>query len=215
MRRALLLPTLWEHDAPWLAINDPDQKQHIFHVRGPVGIGENGRVTVFKMASTLGGDTERSPLTRLFYGDPVTHPGKAAAVGLTGAEMTGFSRYYATRDQSEAQTAVNVLDAGGTKDLCSVWLVGWGPQSVCMASADGQPSDKSALCVMDWRYVVRIANVDAVRRPERVLEMTTRAMYGYRRWVATCGRCFTYEPRRPERAERQRFEDPRRRQDAR
>ena len=30
---------------------------------------------------------------------------------------------------------------------------------------------------MDWRYAVRIANVDIVRSPERLLEMTIRATY--------------------------------------
>lgn len=88
-----------------------------------------------------------------------------------------------------AENKVNVLDAGGTgTDNTSIWLVGWGPNSIHgiypkgsqaglvhtdLGEIDAFDSDmrrfrafadqyqwKCGIAVPDWRYVVRICNVD-------------------------------------------------------
>lgn len=100
-------------------------------------------------------------------------------------------RYNAT---SGAPSTANVLDAGGTgSDNTSIYLVGWGPNTVfgiypkgMKAGLDQSDLSKDnpdgitlfdaaggkyqgyrthykwygGLCVRDWRYVVRIANID-------------------------------------------------------
>ena len=89
-----------------------------------------------------------------------------------------------------AENRVNVLDAGGTgTNNTSIWLVGWGPNSIHgiypkgstagllhkdLGEGDAFDSNnarfravmdqyqwKCGIAVPDWRYVVRIANVDA------------------------------------------------------
>lgn len=88
-----------------------------------------------------------------------------------------------------AENKVNVIDAGGTStDNTSIWLVGWGPTSVHgiypkgsqaglvhndLGEGDAFDADnnrfrafmdqyqwKCGIAVPDWRYIVRIANVD-------------------------------------------------------
>lgn len=106
---------------------------------------------------------------------------------------------------SGADTSKNIIDAGGTgDDNTSIWLVGFGPNTVHGIYPKGSKSgvhmsDLSAgnpdgitltdeqggkyqgyrthykwdcgLCVRDWRYVVRIANID-------VSELTKNAASG-------------------------------------
>lgn len=88
-----------------------------------------------------------------------------------------------------AENKVNVIDAGGTgTDNTSIWLVGWGPNSIHgiypkgskaglvhkdLGEGDAFDSDqnrfravmdqyqwKCGIAVPDWRYVVRICNID-------------------------------------------------------
>ena len=109
-------------------------------------------------------------------------------------QFVGLAPRYSTLNKTTAETADNVLDAGGTGSTnTSIYLVGWGPNSVFgiypkglkagFSMTDlsaGQPegvtlNDASGnkyqgyrthyqwdcgLCVRDWRYVVRIANID-------------------------------------------------------
>ncbi|SFA75944.1 major capsid protein [Selenomonas ruminantium] len=109
-------------------------------------------------------------------------------------QFVGFAPRFSTATLANAQTAANVIDAGGTgSDNTSIWLVGWGPNTVFGIYPKGLKSgvthtDLSAghpegitlfdanggkyqgyrthykwncgLCVRDWRYVVRIANID-------------------------------------------------------
>ena len=101
-------------------------------------------------------------------------------------EFVGFSPRYNDLDAANGQ---NILDAGGAStDNCSIWFVGWGPRSVFGvfpkgSSAGLQHEDlglgdafdasnnrfraymddyswKAGLVVKDWRYAVRIANID-------------------------------------------------------
>ena len=115
----------------------------------------------------------------IFYGD----------LADNAAAFQGLSARYDTIDPTKAENAVNVIDAGGTGPNCtSAWLCVWGDLSLHMIYPKGTTSglrreylgrcpvvDDDAnefmgyktnyswslgLCVRDWRYVVRIANID-------------------------------------------------------
>jgi hypothetical protein len=118
----------------------------------------------------------------IFYGD----------TGLNSAAFHGLAPRYSTLDAEKAGLAVNVIDAGGTgPNLTSAWLCVWGDLSLHMIYPKGTISglrrevlgrvpvvDEDAnefmgyktnyswslgLCVRDWRYVVRIANIDTAQ----------------------------------------------------
>lgn len=109
---------------------------------------------------------------------------------ITPSQFTGFAPLFNTVSTSNAQNAVNCLDGGGTASAnTSVWLIGWGEET-CFAvfpknskaglvfedRGDVVPAvDASSnwfmaytswfrqevgLCIRDWRYVVRIPNLD-------------------------------------------------------
>ena len=115
----------------------------------------------------------------IFYGNASTNP----------EQFNGLAPRYSTVNTATAQTALNVIDAGGTgTDNTSIWLVCWGPQTVSgiypkgsqaglahedlgtIDAFDGNQNRfrayadwwqwKCGLHVKDWRYVVRIANID-------------------------------------------------------
>lgn len=115
----------------------------------------------------------------LFYGNEQTQP----------EAFTGLAPRFSTVNPANAPSAFNVLDFGGTGSVnTSIWLVVWGPNTVHGIIPKGskaglqakdlgeqmiQNSDGSkfqayvthyrwdvGLTVRDWRYVVRIANVD-------------------------------------------------------
>ena len=105
-------------------------------------------------------------------------------------QFLGFSPRFSTVSTANAQNAVNVLDAGGTASVnTSLWLIGWGPRTVfgifpkgskaglthidhgdtrSWVDSNGNPYETyqsyfewdAGLVVKDWRYVVRIANID-------------------------------------------------------
>lgn len=115
-----------------------------------------------------------------WYGNTATNP----------AEFMGFSSFYNTVTVGNAQNAQNVIDGGGTgSDNASMWLINWGENTVTGVYprgsrvglnsddlADTRPAYDSVgnqfeawttyfehnlgLCPMDWRQVVRIANID-------------------------------------------------------
>jgi hypothetical protein len=115
--------------------------------------------------------------TTMFYGNPATDPKQF--LGLA-------SRYSST----SAGNGSNVIKAGGTgSDNTSIFLVVWGDQTVYCPFPKGSAAGllhedlgeqtvynsdntrlqayatryqwKSGLVVKDWRYVVRICNIDA------------------------------------------------------
>ena len=112
----------------------------------------------------------------LFYGDTDLNPER----------FMGFGPRY---DSMSAQNADNILLGGGAgSDNTSVWLVGWSPMTCHLIYPKGTKAglqhrdlgedtttDENGneyqilrthykwnvgLCVRDWRYVVRIANID-------------------------------------------------------
>ena len=113
----------------------------------------------------------------LVYGDTSVNPERF--VGLA-------PRYYSVAGSA---TSPNIIDAGGTgSDNTSIWLIGWSPETIhgifpkgsiaglqmrdlgehtIYDSANGRLQAfrthfqlKAGLTVRDWRYVVRIANID-------------------------------------------------------
>jgi len=114
--------------------------------------------------------------TTLFYGNPATDP----------KQFLGLAARYSSLSASNAQ---NILSAGGSgSDNTSIYLVVWGDQTVycpfpkgskaglihedlgeqTVYNADGTRLQayatryqwKNGLVVKDWRYVVRICNID-------------------------------------------------------
>lgn len=111
--------------------------------------------------------------------------------GNEGTEPEAFTGFTARYNSLSAANADNIIDAGGTgTDNNSIWLVGWGPNTVHGIIPKGsnaglQMTDKgqvtienidgnggrmeayrthfrwdAGLTVRDWRFVVRIANID-------------------------------------------------------
>jgi len=115
----------------------------------------------------------------LFYGNTAVNPER----------FLGLAPRYTTVNTSNAQNAANVIDMGGTGSTnTSIWLVVWGPHTVHgifpkgtkaglqrnfkgeWTVQDAQGGQYQAyrthykwdcgLTVRDWRYVVRLANID-------------------------------------------------------
>jgi hypothetical protein len=140
----------------------------------------NGNVGQFRLneAQAFLESMNQKQATTLFYGSPANPE-----------EYVGFANRYNNKSANNAQ---NIIDAGGTgSDNASMWLVGWGMNTVhgvfpkgSKAGIDHQDKGlvtlettagvagnrmeayrdywtwKSGLVVKDWRYVVRIANID-------------------------------------------------------
>lgn len=106
----------------------------------------------------------------------------------TPEQIMGFAPRYSTLSTAVA-TSGNIIDAGGTgSDNCSIWIVGWGENTVHGIFPKGKIGGlqfrdlgedtlvlttgaqyqiyrshfkwECGLVVRDWRYVVRICNID-------------------------------------------------------
>lgn len=140
----------------------------------------NGNTTSFRLSEAdahVEGMTQQF-LSTLFYGDTDVYPER----------FTGLAPRYNTLNAA-VPVSQNVLDAGGTgADNTSIWLVGWGENTVAGIYPKGSSAGlshqdlgeidasdennlrfrayadlwkwKAGLSVRDWRYVVRIANID-------------------------------------------------------
>ena len=114
------------------------------------------------------------------YGNAVTNP----------AQFMGFAPFYNTVTASTAQNAANVVNGNGNgNNNTSIWLVGWGSETIFglfprSSQAGLAMEDKgdivpgfdsvgnrfeaytswfrqqAGLCPKDWRYCVRVANID-------------------------------------------------------
>ena len=158
-----------------------------------------GELTAYSMVdktlANLGGNVERFR----YYQDQTHIEGMSqqmtAAVfyaneAVNPQQFTGFSRYYNTLNASTAESARNVIDAGGTgSNNASIWVIGWGDAQNYAIFPKGLPSgliyeDKGdttplydstgnryegytsyfawriGLAIANWQYNVRIANID-------------------------------------------------------
>ena len=131
-------------------------------------------------------------------------------ISSTPQAFMGLAPRYPSVSTATAQTANNVLDAGGTASTnTSVWLVMWGPTSVHgifpkgmkagfqqidlgkqpKTDANGNPfyawrtqyKWDAGLVVKDWRYAVRIANIDVTTfsggTPPNLINLMIRAIH--------------------------------------
>ena len=117
----------------------------------------------------------------LFYGNTAVNPER----------FTGLTPRYSALSTDTTKIGYNVLDAGGTDNLASIWLVTWGPSTTHMFyprgsqaglksedlgvdtvyDGDGNPFRAyqshykwdTGLSVRDWRANVRIANIDITK----------------------------------------------------
>jgi hypothetical protein len=128
-------------------------------------------------------------------------------------EFVGLANRY---NDLSAENAQNILDAGGTgSDNTSIWLCGWSDKTVCgvfpkgsmaglshedLGKDDAFDADgnrfraymddwkwKNGLVLKDWRYVVRVPNIDVSdliaqnntqdpTAPTAIIKLMTRAM---------------------------------------
>jgi hypothetical protein len=114
----------------------------------------------------------------VFYGNVESYPER----------FTGLSPYYSAL--SGADSSANVINAGGSTTLTSTWLVVWGENTIHgfyprgtkagiihndlgkqLVNDDQTPAGQflafidqfcldAGLCVRDWKYAVRICNID-------------------------------------------------------
>jgi len=141
----------------------------------------NGNTAQFRMseAKAFIQGMSQQMATTLFYGNRNINPER----------FTGLAPRYNTVSLATAQTAANVIDAGGTGSTnTSIWIVTWGSDTAhgifpkgkvaglqhkdygewtLMDAAGGQYQGyrdhfkwDCGLTVRDWRYIVRIANID-------------------------------------------------------
>lgn len=141
----------------------------------------NGNTAEFRLQENMAyiESINQAMAQTLFYGDTSVNPER----------FLGMAPRFGTVNIANAQNAQNVIDAGGTgTDNTSIWLVGWGANSVhgiypkatqaglihedlgldTVSDAAGNRYRayqdryqwKCGLALRDWRYVVRIANVD-------------------------------------------------------
>ena len=141
----------------------------------------NGNTAEFRLSEVkafLEGMSQQVAST-LIYGNQFVNPER----------FSGFAPRYSTKTTANAQTAANVLDGGGTASTnTSIWIAVWGSDTCHATFPKGKitglqhrdmgewpVTDASGntyqayrdhfkweigLCLRDWRYVVRIANID-------------------------------------------------------
>lgn len=150
----------WMGDAPWVAASD----RYVHRLTTFSGLGVSRYQFMMERKAT------KNVLQQVFYGEPMKNP----------SDMMGLSAMYKTLDPKVTQSAMNLVDGMGKRNLCSAWLMVWGPRTAFMAAPDGEPpviAGECCVCVADWRYVVRIANIDAVDPWTDVLALMTRATF--------------------------------------
>jgi hypothetical protein len=164
----------------------------------------NGNTAAFRLSEDMAfiEAMNQEQADTIFYGNEGTEP--EAFTGLTPR----FNSLSAANGQ-------NIINAAGDSDRTSIWLVGWGPNTVHALYPKGskaglQVTDKgvvtveslgnsvassgrmeayrthyrwdSGLTVRDWRYVVRIANIDQAALTSdgatgaKLIDLMTRAL---------------------------------------
>lgn len=160
----------------------------------------NGNTAAFRLsedAAFLEGMSQQMAST-LFYGNTAVNPERF--MGLT-------PRYNSTNG---AQSSANVIDMGGTQSTnTSMWIVTWGPNTVHGINPKGKPTGlrmtdmgewpvqdengntyqayrthfkwELGLTVRDWRYAVRLANIDVTmlsgNTPPNLINGLIRGVY--------------------------------------
>jgi len=141
----------------------------------------NGNTAAFRLQENMGyiEALNQTMASTLFYGDTSANPER----------FLGVAPRFSTVNIANAQNAQNVIDAGGTgTDNTSIYLIGWSPNTIHGIYPKGSTAGlihedlgldtvqdaqgnryrayqdryqwKCGLAVRDWRYVVRISNID-------------------------------------------------------
>lgn len=139
----------------------------------------NGNTNEFRLSESLAflESMNQGMATTLIYGDTDINPERFLGLSARYSKVSGVAN------------SVNVIDAlGASTDNTSVWLIGWGPTSASMAFPKGTKAGlihenlgldtvtdavggkyrayvdhyqwKAGFVLRDWRYVVRICNID-------------------------------------------------------
>jgi hypothetical protein len=141
----------------------------------------NGNTAEFRLSEDMAfleGMNQQMAVT-MFYGNIATNPER----------FMGLAPRFNSVSTTTAQTAANVIDCGGTLSVnTSIWITTWGPNTVHGIFPKGKISGLQhrdlgewplqdsngnlyqgyrthfkwdmGLTVRDWRYVVRLANID-------------------------------------------------------
>jgi len=141
----------------------------------------NGNTAAFRLSESMAfmESMNQSFVTALLAGDTTINPEQFHGLRVRYPSLTGA-------------TSQNTLGAGGTTNLTEIWLVGWGSQTVAGIFGKGMTAGlqhfdlgeqddfdsqtpparfrtymdryvwKCGLMVKDWRYGVRICNIDTV-----------------------------------------------------
>lgn len=142
----------------------------------------NGDVDAFRLSQDMAHieGLSQQIASAFFYSNEATNP----------QQFTGLSPQYNTISTSNAKNAANVLSAGGSASAnASLWLAGWGDETLFGLFPKGSPAGlqyedkgdvralydtngnqfegftsyfcwKVGLCPKDWRYTVRVCNID-------------------------------------------------------
>lgn len=188
--RAGLPQGTWRANNQGVASTKPLQAQFQFSIGELVDYS-----LVDKSEATLNGDVDAFRLSQdmahieglsqqvasaFFYSNEATNP----------QQFTGLSPNYNTITAANAKSAANVINAGGAASAnASLWLAGWGDETLFGIFPKGSPAGlqyedkgdvralydvngnqfegytsyfcwKVGLCPKDWRYTARIANID-------------------------------------------------------
>ena len=162
----------------------------------------NGNTAEFRLSEVKGflEGMSQQIATTLIYGNQSTNPER----------FTGFSPRYSTKNLANSQTAANVLDAGGLAGTnTSMWIGVWGSDTMHATFPKGKitglqhrdmgewPVSDGAgntyqayrdhfkweigMVVRDWRYLVRIANIDVALlngvSAANLINLLVRALY--------------------------------------
>lgn len=186
-------------DVYWRSYNMgvPSSKATSAQVNEPMAMMEARSNIDSKLVAKNGGATPRGQMYRLNQARRFVEAMNQEKMRKTiygnhavdSKTFTGLAPRYSSLSAGNAQ---NILDAGGTgSDLTSVWLIGWGPDTVysvypkdsiaglqrrdlgeqMLQNVNGNSGESmQAMCelfqwdcglaIADWRYAVRIANID-------------------------------------------------------
>lgn len=130
--------------------------------------------------------------------------------GINPERFTGFAPRYSTLTAANAQTAANVLNGGGVASTnTSIWVVTWGADTLHGIFPKGKMTGlqqrdmgewpvtdsngntyqayrehfkwEIGLCLRDWRYAARIANIDVTQltgvSAANLINLLVRALY--------------------------------------
>lgn len=160
----------------------------------------NGNTAAFRLSEDVAflEAMNQTQASTMFYGNPGTDP----------KQYLGLSPRYSSLSAGNAQS---IMDAGGTgTDNASIWLIVWGENTVFCHFPKGSKAGlqhedlgedtvidsvggrfqalrthyqwKNGLAVKDWRYAVRIANIDMSNlvgesSAANLIKLMTRAMF--------------------------------------